>query len=95
LVYQIKKQIGAFAAALGGLDAVVFTGGIGENAWLVRELVCADMEVVGIHFDAAKNKGCRKEACVSTEDSKVAVWIIPTNEELLIARDTRDVVAAL
>ena len=95
LVYQIKKQIGAFAAALGGLDAVVFTGGIGENAHLIRERVCTDMEVVGIKFDAAKNKGCRKEACVSAEDSKVAVWIIPTNEELLIARDTRDIVAAL
>lgn len=95
LVYQIKKQIGAYAAALGGLDAVVFTGGIGENADVVRERICIDMDFMGLRMDAEKNKGCRKEACVSTADSKVAVWVIPTNEELLIARDTRDIVSAL
>jgi acetate kinase len=95
LVYQIKKQIGSYAAAMGGLDAVVFTGGIGENADRVREEVCKNMEVVGIKFDAAKNKGCRKEARVSADGSKAEVWIIPTNEELLIARDTRDIVLGL
>ena len=95
LCYQIKKYIGSYAAALGGLDAVCFTGGIGENDDIVRERVCENMEVLGIKFDAAKNKGCREEACISTPDSKVAVWVLPTNEELLIARDTKDIIENL
>ena len=93
LCYHIKKYIGSYAAAMGGLDALVFTGGIGENDDEVRAAVCADMEFMGVKFDAQKNKGCRSEACVSTPDSKVAVWVIPTNEELLIARDTKDIIS--
>ncbi|MBR6735498.1 MAG: acetate kinase [Oscillospiraceae bacterium] len=93
LAYQIKKYVGAYAAAMGGCDAVVFTGGIGENDDSIRAAVCADMEFMGIEFDAAKNKGCREEACVSAEGSKVKVWVIPTNEELLIARDTKEIVS--
>ena len=95
LCYQIKKYIGFYSTALGGLDAVVFTGGIGENDDDVRERVCEGLEFLGIDFDAAKNKGCREEACITKEGSRVSVWVIPTNEELLIARDTRDIVSAL
>lgn len=88
LVYDIKKDIGAYAAAMNGLDAVIFTGGIGENAPNCRELVCKDMEYLGIKIDCEANdfKGELKK--ISTPDSKVEVWVIPTNEELLIARDT-------
>ena len=89
LQYQIKKYIGSYAAAMNGLDAVLFTGGIGENAWEVREGVCKDMEFFGIKSDTEKNKSTRGELIkISTPDSKVEVWIVPTNEELLIARDT-------
>lgn len=89
LQYQIKKYIGSYAAAMNGLDAVLFTGGIGENAWEVREGVCKDMEFFGIKLDTEKNKSTRGELIkISTPDSKVEVWIVPTNEELLIARDT-------
>ncbi len=89
LVYEIKKNIGAFAAAMNGLDAVLFTGGIGENAPDVREAVCSDMDVLGIKIDTVANAGIKgKLAKVSQSDSKVEVWVVPTNEELLIARDT-------
>ena len=89
LVYEIKKYIGSYAAAMNGLDAVIFTGGIGENAYDIRERVCKDMEFFGIKFDSAANDGLRgKLAKISAADSKVEVWVVPTNEELLIARDT-------
>lgn len=87
--YQIKKLIGAYAAAMGGLDAVVFTGGIGENSTLLREKVCDYMSFLGIDFDKERNMSFNgKEAQISKDKSKVKVYIIPTNEELLIARDT-------
>lgn len=95
LCYQVKKYIGFYAAALGGLDAVVFTGGIGENDDVVRERVLTDMEFMGIEFDKEKNKGFRDEGIISKESSKVKVWVIPTNEELLIARDTKEIVSNL
>ena len=89
LVYQIKKYIGAYAAAMNGLDAVLFTGGIGENAPDVREEVCTDMDVFGIKIDTVTNAGLKGKLCkISQADSKVEVWVVPTNEELLIARDT-------
>ena len=89
LVYQIKKYIGSYAAAMNGLDAVLFTGGIGENATDVREKVCADMSFFGIEIDNELNSTIRgKLQKISTENSKVDVWVVPTNEELLIARDT-------
>ena len=94
LQYQIKKYIGAYAAAMNGLDAVLFTGGIGENSWEVREAVCRDMEYFGIKIDYAYNKTIRgKLTKISTPDSKIEVWVVPTNEELLIARDTLAVIA--
>ena len=89
LAYQIKKYIGGFAAAMNGLDAVLFTGGIGENAPDVREQVCSDMDILGIKIDTVANAGIHGKLCkVSQSDSKVEVWVVPTNEELLIARDT-------
>ncbi len=86
--YKIKKYIGAYAAAMGGIDAVIFTGGIGENDAPTRENSCEGLEFLGIKIDSEKNK-VRGEICkISTDDSKVQVWVVPTNEELLIARDT-------
>ncbi|MGN0609495.1 MAG: acetate/propionate family kinase [Oscillospiraceae bacterium] len=89
LQYQIKKYIGSYAAVMNGVDAVLFTGGIGENAWEVREGVCKDMEYFGIKLDTEVNKTVKGELKkISAPDSKVEVWVVPTNEELLIARDT-------
>ncbi|HIT80512.1 MAG TPA: acetate kinase [Candidatus Faecivivens stercorigallinarum] len=93
LSYEIKKQIGAYAAAMGGLDAVVFTGGIGENAIGIRKLSCSDLEFLGIKLDEERNIALNHgEGRISTDDSKVEVWIVPTNEELLIAMDTQALV---
>ena len=92
--YRIRKYIGAYAAAMGGVDILIFTGGIGENADLTRSEICKDFEYLGLKFDADKNKGVRgKEKVISADDSKVTVIIVPTNEELVIARDTRDIVS--
>ncbi|MCH5194134.1 MAG: acetate kinase [Oscillospiraceae bacterium] len=89
LQYQIKKYIGAYAAAMNGMDAILFTGGIGENAVEVREGACKDMEFFGIKLDTELNKTVQGELKkISAPDSKVEVWVVPTNEELLIARDT-------
>jgi acetate kinase len=86
----VKKYLGAYAAAMGGLDAVVFTGGIGENAPLIRQMACSGLEVLGIRIDQARNdQVAGKEAVVSVLGSRVRVLVIPTNEELMIARDTR------
>ncbi|MCH5191912.1 MAG: acetate kinase [Oscillospiraceae bacterium] len=96
-MYEIKKYIGAFTAAMDGLDAIVFTGGIGENAEDMRAKICKELTYLGIDIDEAYNatlvKG--KEGEISTEKSKVKVFVLPTDEELLIARDTRDIVNAL
>ncbi len=89
LRYQIKKYIGAYSAVMNGLDAVIFTGGIGENAWEVREDVCVDMDFFGIKINEELNKKMNGKLCnISEKGSKTQVWILPTNEELLIARDT-------
>ena len=87
--YRARKYIGAFMACMGGADAVVFTGGIGENSPDVRARICAGMEWAGLHLDPAKNQETvGREALISTEDSKLLAYAIPTDEELLIARDT-------
>ena len=88
--YRIKKYIGAYTAAMGGLDALVFTGGIGENSSDVREEVCKNMEYLGIELNLNKNKS--KSEIISDETSKVSVFRIPTNEELVIALDTAEIV---
>lgn len=94
LVYEIKKYIGSYAAAMNGLDAVLFTGGIGENSDDVRAEVCRNMDFFGIKLDEEANNGCRGQLKrISAPNSRVEVWIVPTNEELLIARDTLSLIS--
>lgn len=91
--YRIKKYIGAYAAALGGVDAIVFTAGVGENQTGTREQTCAGLEFLGIKIDKAKNATIHgEEAIISTPDSKVKVVVVPTDEEIVIARDTKELV---
>ena len=93
--YRVKKYIGAYAAAMGGVDAIVFTAGIGENSHLTREHSCEGLEFLGIKIDKEKNKVRGKIADISTNDSTVKVFLIPTNEELMIAKDTKEIVESL
>ena len=90
--YRIKKYIGAYAAALGGVDVILFTGGVGENQASCRAGVCKGLEFMGVKLDAEKNKVRGEEAIISAADSKVKVVVIHTDEELLIASDTMDIV---
>ncbi len=87
-VHQITKFVGSYTAAMGGTDAIVFTGGIGENTVIYRSEVCKNLKFLGIEIDEEKNKLRGEEMEISTPDSKVKVFVIPTNEELVIARDT-------
>ncbi|MCX7875806.1 MAG: acetate kinase [Melioribacteraceae bacterium] len=91
--YRVKKYVGAYAAAMGGIDALVFTGGIGENSTLVRKDVCTDMEFLGIDFDDELNNNVKGECLITKPNSKVKVFRIPTNEELVIALDTQQIVS--
>jgi len=92
--YRIKKYIGAYAATMGGVDIIVFTGGIGENADNIREMVMRDFEYLGIDFDFSKNKGLlSQETLLNLPESKVKVMIVPTDEELVIAQDTLEIVS--
>lgn len=87
--YRIRKYIGAYAAAMGGCDIIVFTAGVGENQYSTREAACEGLEYMGVKLDVEKNKTIRgEEAVISTPDSKVTVCVIPTDEELMIATDT-------
>ncbi len=86
--YRVIKYIGAYAAAMNGVDTIVFTAGVGENDGQVRELVCKNLEYLGITIDSAANGKRGEEIVISTKDSKVTVMVIPTNEELAIARET-------
>ena len=98
LKHQIKKYIGSYAAVMNGLDAVVFTAGIGENSIMLREMVCEDLEFLGIELDKDANKLAfrRSESTkISKDGGRVSVYVIPTNEELVIARDTAAIVSAL
>lgn len=92
--YCIKKYVGAYAAAMGGCDIIVFTAGVGENQDIVRELVCTDMEYMGVEMDVEKNSKIRaEEAVLSMPESKVKIVLIPTDEELMIASDTMSLVS--
>ena len=93
--YRIKKYIGAYAAAMGGVDIIVWTAGVGENQTGTRLDACSDLEFLGIKMDAEANKVRGKEAIISTPDSKVTVCVIPTDEELVIASDTEKLVSKL
>lgn len=90
--YRIKKYIGSYIAAMGGLDAIVFTGGIGENSPEVRAASCTGLEFMGIQIDEAKNNSQEKEKIISSDSSKIKVMALPTNEELVIALDTMRIV---
>ena len=92
--YRIKKYIGAYAAAMGGVDVIVFTGGVGENQANARSGACEGLEYMGVKVDLEKNKTRGVEAIISTDDSKVKVVVIPTDEELMIASDTMDILSA-
>ena len=91
-VYRIGRELGSLAAALGGLDAVVFTAGIGENSRTLRERVCRDAAWLGVEIDGDANE--RNGSRISAATSRVSAWVIPTNEELMIARHTRALLAA-
>ena len=92
--YEVRKYIGSYAAALGGLDCLVFTAGVGENSASMRARICEGLEFLGVKLDPEKNNTRGKEAIISADDSKVTVWVIPTNEELMIAQDTAALVNA-
>ncbi len=91
--YEVRKFIGAYAAAMGGVDAIVFTAGVGENSAANRMAIASGLEFMGVKMDPEANKVRGKEAVISAPDSKVKVLLIPTDEELMIARDTRDIVS--
>lgn len=94
-VYQIKKFVGGYAAAMGGVDAIAFTGGIGENDHRIRQWICEDMEYMGLKITADSNtEASRHDAKFSTDDSRMEAWVLPTNEEIMIARDTMELVNA-
>jgi acetate kinase len=88
--YRVRKYIGAYLAAMNGADAIIFTGGIGENSARIRSSICKDLAFAGVSLDPKANDRHHegKEGVVSSDASKIAVYVVPTNEELLIARDT-------
>jgi acetate kinase len=91
--YRIKKYIGAYAAAMGGIDLLIFTGGIGENSDSTRTGVCEGLEFLGIDLDEQVNTGLRsRETTISKKDARVKVMVVPTNEELMIAVDTQRII---
>ncbi|NVO19085.1 MAG: acetate kinase [Bacteroidetes bacterium] len=91
--YRIRKYIGAYAAAMGGADLLIFTGGVGENGWETRQECCMNLGFMGLDFDIEKNTKLRgKEAIISKDNSRVKVMVVPTNEELVIAQDTFEIV---
>ena len=95
LCYSIAKFVGGYVAAMNGVDAIVFTAGLGENGIAMRDIICNDLGNLGIKLDLVKNKVRGKEAIISRDDSRVKVLMIPTNEELMIARDTYNIVRKL
>ena len=92
--YEVAKYVGAYAAALNGIDVLTFTAGVGENDHAVRADVCEYLGFLGVKIDHEANKARGKEVLISTPDSKVQVWVVPTNEELMIAQDTAELVSA-
>ena len=89
----MKKYVGAYAAAMGGVDAVIFTAGVGENDKAIRAMVCQGLEYMGVELDEAANDVRGRETVISAAASKVKVLLIPTNEELMIAMDTAAIVS--
>jgi acetate kinase len=93
-IYRIGRELGSLAAALGGLDAIVFTAGIGQNAVSIRERVCRDAAWLGVELDAVANANPGSSGCITTQKSPVAAWVLRTDEELMIARHTQNVLAS-
>lgn len=93
--YRVKKYIGSYAAAMGGVDAIIFTGGVGENGIQTRQEMVADLAFMGVELDPVKNKVRGKETVISTDDSKCKILLIPTDEELVIAQDTMEILNAM
>ena len=91
--YRIKKYVGAYAAAMGGIDALIFTGGIGENDPKVREMVCEGLEFLGLVLDSEKNDSLKGPADISKPSGSGRILLVPTNEERMIARETAEVIA--
>ena len=91
--YQVRKEIGAFAAAMGGVDVLTFTAGVGENGIEDRAAIAEGLEYLGAKLDPQRNNVRGKDALISTDDSTVKMYVIPTNEEIMIARDTKDIVS--
>lgn len=89
-VERVRDYLGAYLLKLNGADAIVFTGGIGENSHIVRSMICTDLEWFGIHMDEDKNRSAKGEARIDAANSRVQLWIMPTNEELIVARQSRD-----
>lgn len=91
--YKVAQFIGQYVISLGGVDCIVFTGGVGENGYETRERICDYLEVIGAKLDKNINKTKGKELKISSEDSKVDIYVVPTNEELMIARDTKEIIS--
>lgn len=95
ITHRFKKYVGAYSAIMGGVDILIFSGGVGENAWYIRENVCKDMEFLGVEIDKEKNKQLKDEGIISTEDSKVKIVVVKANEEKIIAEDTYNLIENL
>jgi acetate kinase len=91
---SIRHYVGAYLAVLGGADAIVFTGGIGENSRRVRESVCRGMEWAGIRLDAGRNEQVDGETRISADESAIEIWVVPTNEELVVARQAAELIGS-
>ncbi len=91
--YRVKQYIGSYAAAMGGVDCIVFTAGVGENSIEMREEICKGLSFLGIEFDSERNKTRGTIAEISSDNSKVKIYVIPTDEEMMIAKDTKDIVS--
>ena len=91
--YQVRKLIGALAAAMGGVDVITFTAGVGENGIEDRAAICQGLEYLGAKLCPTRNNVRGKDAMISTDDSTVKLYVIPTNEEIMIARDTKELVS--
>ncbi|MGI6114250.1 MAG: acetate/propionate family kinase [Mahellales bacterium] len=95
VVHRIKKYIGAYCAVMGGMDVLAFSGGVGENAWYIREMACQDMAYLGLELDKDRNKGLKGEGLISTPQSRVKIIVVNANEEEIIAQDTFDIVSRM
>jgi acetate kinase len=94
VAYRIVKYIGAYVAAMGGADAIIFTGGIGENSKTLRTKVLEPLAFLGAELDPVRNGSDAREKVITTDGSRIAAWVVPTNEELMIAQKTQSIVEA-